>query len=56
VLALLDNTVLARVRPQLALTTLKAAVPHALALKGRRGEADLVIDYLVRRMPPAAAA
>jgi hypothetical protein len=55
-LAMLDNTVLARVRPRLALTTLKAAVPGALALKGRRGEATEVAERLLRQMPADAAA
>jgi hypothetical protein len=47
-LALLDNTVLARARPVLAMRTLGQVAPHAVALKGRRGEAEDVVRQLLR--------
>lgn len=49
-LRLLDNTVLARAQPQLALATLQRAVPSALALKGNRGEAQDMIGPLFDRL------
>lgn len=47
VLALLDNTVLARARPEYALTTLQKTVSHAIALKGERGEAEEVTESVL---------
>lgn len=46
-LALLDNTVLARIKPELALATLQRVVPGAVALKGKRGEAKEIIESLL---------
>lgn len=48
-LALFANTVLARIEPELALTTLRRAVAGAgaLALKGARGEAEEVVGPLL---------
>jgi hypothetical protein len=45
-LALLDNTVSARRQPQVALATLRRVVANAPVLKGVRGEANQVIDYI----------
>jgi hypothetical protein len=49
-LALLANTVLAQRRPQLALTTLRRAVRCALALKGKRDEAEDVVASLLGQL------
>jgi hypothetical protein len=49
VLALLDNTVAARARPEDAVRILKRAVAGALGLKGPRGDADAVVTELVAR-------
>jgi hypothetical protein len=49
-LRLLDNTVLARSQPRLALATLQQVVPGAVALKGKRGEARDVIQSLFDRL------
>jgi hypothetical protein len=46
-LALLDNTVSARVRPAAALPVLRQVVAQASALKGRRGEAREVVERLL---------
>jgi hypothetical protein len=46
-LALLDNTVLARERPKLAMTTLGRVVEGSMALRGKRGEADEVAASLL---------
>lgn len=46
-LALLDNTVLARLRPKLALTTLGRVVKGSVALRGQRGEADEIAAPLL---------
>jgi hypothetical protein len=46
VLALLDNTVLARSRPDVALNTLQRVASGALALRGERGEADEAVAVL----------
>lgn len=51
VLALLSNTVVARIRPQLALSTLGRVVPRALALESKRGEAREMVAYLLREVP-----
>jgi hypothetical protein len=50
VLALLANTVPARRRPKAALVTLGAAVSHATALKGVRGETQQVVDELLEHL------
>lgn len=49
-LALLDNTLVARIRPQFALPILAVAVAEALALKGTRGEADAVAVALLHQV------
>lgn len=50
VLSLLDNTVLARYQPEQTLETLQRAVTGAVALKGKRGEAEEVAATLLKRM------
>ncbi|MCS6860093.1 MAG: hypothetical protein NZT92_07230 [Abditibacteriales bacterium] len=47
-LALLDNTVLARVKPELALAMLQPAVADAVALKGKRDQAEEVVASLLK--------
>lgn len=47
VLALLGHTLLARVRPELALRTLQKAVPDAVTLRGKRGEAEATARALL---------
>jgi len=47
VLALLDNTVVARLRPEFALAILSRAVTHSCNLTGKRGEAELVVRKLL---------
>ena len=54
VLALLANTVSARLRPQLALRTLEKAVSHAPALKGTRGEAEETAESLLNGLDRTA--
>jgi hypothetical protein len=44
VLELLAHTVNARVRPKLALEVLCQVASKAVVLKGRRGEAEAVVD------------
>ncbi|WHZ25521.1 MAG: hypothetical protein OJF51_000316 [Nitrospira sp.] len=46
-LALLDNTVVARIRPSLALVTLRHVVLGAVALNGPRGEAADVVQPML---------
>jgi hypothetical protein len=46
-LALLDNTVPAQLRPKLALTTLGRVVEGSVALRGKRGEAEEVAASLL---------
>ncbi len=53
-LQLLANTVVARIRPELALNVLHRAVPGAMALKGKRGEAEDVVGPLLRHMAAGA--
>jgi hypothetical protein len=48
VLALLSHTVVARIRPQLALSTLERVVPQALAFKSKRDEARDTVAHLLR--------
>jgi hypothetical protein len=50
VLELLVNTVPARLRPEIALSTLERAVIRAVALKGRRGEASDIVQALLDRV------
>ena len=50
VLALLEHTVLARTRPELALNTLQHVVATATTLKGRRGEAEDIVRLLLDRV------
>ena len=45
-LALLENTVSARREPQAALATFRQVVADSLVLKGRRGEAQQVVDFI----------
>lgn len=49
-LALLANTVSARREPENALTALNRAVSYATVLKGNRGEARQVIDYIFEKL------
>lgn len=49
-LALLSNTVLARIRPDFALDTLRRVTPGALTLKGKRGEAREVVGPLLKQL------
>lgn len=49
-LALLANTVSARREPESALTALNHVVSHATVLKGDRGEATQVIDYILEQL------
>jgi len=51
VLGLLDNTVLARVQPQLSLTVLRRAACGATAVKSPRGEAHEVVRCLLDQVP-----
>ena len=45
-LAMLENTVSARREPQAAFATLRRVVAEAVALKGTRGEAQQVVDFI----------
>ncbi|MGQ0592300.1 MAG: hypothetical protein ACT4QB_06515 [Gammaproteobacteria bacterium] len=54
VLALLSNTVVARIRPQLALSTLGRVVPRALALESKRGEARETVAHLLHEVATAS--
>jgi hypothetical protein len=49
VLALIDNTVSIRRRPQSALATLRCTVSKAIALESARGEADEIPELLFRQ-------
>jgi len=49
-LALLANTVSARREPKTALAALNHAVSHATVIKGNRGEARQVIDYIFEKL------
>jgi len=53
-LALLANTVSARLQPKLALATLKRAVGRVPILMGARGEVDEVVQTLLSRLDEAA--
>ncbi len=50
VLALLDNTIVARLRPEFALPILAKAVSSALTLEGERAEADSVALSLLQQL------
>ena len=50
VMALFDNTIVARLRPEFVLTTLPQAVANALALQGERGETETVVPDLLQRL------
>lgn len=50
VLALLDNTLVARLRPQFALPILARAVSETLAIQGKRGEAEEVALALLQQL------
>jgi hypothetical protein len=50
VLALMEHTIVARLRPAFTLETLSVATRGVLALKGRRGEARTVADGLFQRL------
>jgi hypothetical protein len=54
VLALLEHTVLARARPELALGTLHHVVATATTLRGVRGEAEDTVRLLLDRMSATA--
>ena len=54
-LALMDNTVAARLDPAHSMPILKQAVTHAVSLKSKRGEADVVAPLLLCQHPPAAS-
>jgi hypothetical protein len=49
-LALMDNTVLARLRPEAALKSLKPVALGAIVLKGKRGEAREMAERLLNEM------
>lgn len=55
-LALFDNTVVARLRPEAALTTFKHALRGAIALRGARGEAGDVVGALLDRVATSTGA
>jgi len=50
VLALLDNTIVARTRPEFALSILPGVVSGALRIAGKRGEATAVAVALLRQL------
>ena len=54
-LALLGNTVVARLRPQFALATLKTAIDSVPVLKGVRGEADEAAANILSHLESRAA-
>jgi hypothetical protein len=49
-LKLLDNTLLARIRPELAFNTLPHVVTSAMTLKGKRGEAETIAHALLKQL------
>lgn len=49
-LALLDNTLVARIRPQFALSILAVAVSDTLAIQATRGEAEDVVVALLQQL------
>lgn len=50
ILALLDNTIVARTRPQFALSMLPHVVSGALTLEGKRSEAEEVAKVLLKQL------
>jgi len=50
VLELMSNTVSARSQPEMALSVLPAALESALILKGVRGEADQIVEAILKRI------
>ena len=54
-LALLVNTVVARLRPEFALATLKCAIDSVPVLKGSRGEADQAAATILSHLESRAA-
>ncbi len=54
-LALLANTVVARLRPEFALATLKCAIDSVPVLKGSRGEADQAAATILSHLESRAA-
>jgi non-ribosomal peptide synthetase component F len=50
-LALLSNTVPARLRPEQAMQTTARAVDHAIVLEGERGEAAEIVERLLDSVP-----
>jgi hypothetical protein len=55
VLALLGNTVSARLQPEFALTTLRHAVSEAIVIKGARGEAEQAVESILDQLRSRAA-
>lgn len=55
-LALFDNTVVAQIRPEAALTTFKHALGGAIALKSVRGEASDIVEVLLNQVATLAGA
>jgi hypothetical protein len=53
VLALMDNTLVARTRPAYALGILRRVAISAVGLQGRRGEGRLMVPALLHRLPLA---
>jgi hypothetical protein len=51
-LKLLDNTVSARRAPATALSTLKQVVSHAVIVRGVRGEASQIVQWVAAHFPP----
>jgi hypothetical protein len=49
-LAMLENTVSARREPQTALATLRRVVAQSSVLKGERGEAQQMVDFIFNRL------
>jgi len=54
-LALLENTVSARREPQAALATLRRVVASSVVLKGKRGAAQSVVDFILSWLEKNAA-
>jgi hypothetical protein len=50
VLALLDNTVVARLRPDFALPILARAVSNAFIFEGQRGEVDETASLILKQL------
>jgi hypothetical protein len=54
-LAMLENTVSARREPQAAFATLRRVVAEAVTLKGTRGEAQQVVDFILKALARKAS-